>query len=39
MKSQLLIALGAVSVATIIPMQVAQAATPEIISSLISQDQ
>ena len=39
MKSQLLIALGAISVATIIPMQVAQAATPEIISSLISQDQ
>ena len=39
MKSQLLIALGAVSIATIIPMQVAQAATPEIISSLISQDQ
>ena len=39
MKSQLLIALGAVSVVTIIPMQVAQAATPEIISSLISQDQ
>jgi hypothetical protein len=39
MKSQLLIALGAVSVATIIPIQVAQAATPEIISSLISQDQ
>ena len=39
MKSQLLIALGAVSVATIIPMQVAQAASPEIISSLISQDQ
>ena len=39
MKSQLLIALGAISVATITPMQVAQAATPEIISSLISQDQ
>ena len=39
MKSQLLLALGAISVATITPMQVAQAATPEIISSLISQDQ
>jgi len=39
MKSQLLIALGAISVATMTPMQVAQAATPEIISSLISQDQ
>jgi hypothetical protein len=39
MRSQLLIALGAISVATMTPMQVAQAATPEIISSLISQDQ
>lgn len=39
MRSHLLIALGAISVATMTPMQVAQAATPEIISSLISQDQ
>ncbi len=39
MRSQLLIALGAISVATVIPTHAAQAATPEIISSLISQDQ
>jgi len=39
MRSQLLIALGAISVATGIPTHAAQAATPEIISSLISQDQ
>jgi hypothetical protein len=39
MKSRLLVALGAVSIATVIPIHTAQAATPEIISSLISQDQ
>lgn len=39
MRSRLLIALGTLVVATAIPLQGAQAATPEIISSLISQDQ
>ena len=39
MRSRLLIALGTLVAATVIPLQAAQAATPEIISSLISQDQ
>jgi hypothetical protein len=38
-RSRLLIALGTLVAATAIPLQGAQAATPEIISSLISQDQ
>ena len=39
MRSRLLIALGTLVVTTAIPLQAAQAATPEVISSLISQDQ
>ncbi len=39
MRSRLLIALGTLVVTTAIPLQATQAATPEIISSLISQDQ
>lgn len=39
MRLRLLIALGTFVVATAVPLQVTQAATPEIISSLISQDQ
>ncbi|MDA3019808.1 MAG: hypothetical protein O3B15_05865 [Actinomycetota bacterium] len=39
MRSRLLIALGTLVAATVIPLQATKAATPEIISSLISQDQ
>jgi len=38
-RSRLLIALGTLVAATVIPLQATKAATPEIISSLISQDQ
>jgi len=38
-KTRLLDALGALGIATVLPVQATYAATPEIISSLISQDQ
>ena len=39
MKARLFVALGALCLGLVLPSQVTQAATPEIISSLISQDQ
>ena len=39
MKTRLFVALGALGIAMVLPVQATHAATPEIISSLISQDQ